>query len=199
MEFLRNFNSKSQSIIASTVGMAKEIRVHTLAEGVETKEHFDFLCSIGCEKVQGYYFGKPAPLDDVLQHCKDKGLDIETKEWSKYYQELSSVNLLNRSPTIVLERRDQEIYLLNYNGGFKDFVNRLGYKTIHQSRLESVFNNEKWCEHIRNAIAVVQENKKSVITDFFFEERKYFLKIEYLTHYKNYCGVICQIFDTYID
>ncbi|SDW68457.1 EAL domain, c-di-GMP-specific phosphodiesterase class I (or its enzymatically inactive variant) [Kandleria vitulina] len=199
MEFLRNFNSKSQSIIASTVGMAKEIRVHTLAEGVETKEHFDFLCSIGCEKVQGYYFGKPAPLDDVLQHCKDKGLDIETKEWSKYYQELSSVNLLNRSPTIVLERRDQEIYLLNYNGEFKNFVKRLGYKTIHQSRLESVFNNERWCEHIRNAIAVVQANKKSVITDFFFEERKYFLKIEYLTHYKNYCGVICRIFDTNID
>ena len=199
MEFLRNFNDKSQSIIASTVGMAKEIRVHTLAEGVETKEHFEFLCSIGCEKVQGYYFGKPGPLDEVLAHCKENDLDIETSDWTHYYEVISGVNLLNRSPTIVLERRGEDIYLLNYNGGFKSFVKYLGYNTIHQSRLETVFNNEKWCEHIRNAIAVVHENKKSVITDFIYNDRKYLLKIEYLTHYKHYCSVICQIFDTFID
>lgn len=41
--------------------MTKTIGGRSLAEGVETKEQFEFLKKAGCEEVQGYYFGKPAP------------------------------------------------------------------------------------------------------------------------------------------
>ena len=40
MVFLRNFDARSREIVKSVVDMAKRIGVHTLAEGVETEEHF---------------------------------------------------------------------------------------------------------------------------------------------------------------
>lgn len=57
MEFLRAFNDTSRKIITSVVMMAKAIGIHTLAEGVETREQVRFLRSIGCEKIQGYHYG----------------------------------------------------------------------------------------------------------------------------------------------
>lgn len=59
MDFLHPFTKESRIILTSIVRMAKELGIHTLAEGVETKEQADFLRDIGCEKLQGYYFGKP--------------------------------------------------------------------------------------------------------------------------------------------
>ena len=34
------------------------------AEGVETAAQFEFLKSVGCDYIQGYYFGKPQPAED---------------------------------------------------------------------------------------------------------------------------------------
>ncbi|MBR1440800.1 MAG: EAL domain-containing protein, partial [Lachnospiraceae bacterium] len=57
MEFLHDFSDRSKVIISSLIDMAKKVGVHTLAEGVETLEQYEFLARVGCEKVQGYYFG----------------------------------------------------------------------------------------------------------------------------------------------
>ena len=61
MNFLRSFetNSKSAIVIRSIVNMAKELGMHTLAEGVETEAQFEFLREIGCEKVQGLSLQPP--------------------------------------------------------------------------------------------------------------------------------------------
>ena len=64
MKFLHPFTAKSRKILKYLVSMAKDLSVHTLAEGAETKEQCDFLREIGCEKIQGYYYGKPVPFDD---------------------------------------------------------------------------------------------------------------------------------------
>ena len=39
--------------------MAHFIGLKVVAEGVETKEHLDFLAEHGCDYIQGYYFSKP--------------------------------------------------------------------------------------------------------------------------------------------
>ena len=76
MMFLRNFSEKSKVIIRAIVEMAKLLHIGTLSEGVEIKEHLDFLKEIGCDRVQGYYYSKPLPYDEVMAVLKEKGVSI---------------------------------------------------------------------------------------------------------------------------
>ena len=74
MEFLVGFdtNEKSKFLIKSVVPMADRIGMHTLAEGVETKEEADFLESIGCGRLQGYLYGKPLPYEELKAKIDNK-------------------------------------------------------------------------------------------------------------------------------
>lgn len=67
MSFMRNFGEKSKAIISSIVAMAKKLGVRTLCEGVETQEQVDFLKEIGCECIQGWFYGKAEPLNIVVE------------------------------------------------------------------------------------------------------------------------------------
>jgi sensor c-di-GMP phosphodiesterase-like protein len=67
MSFMRNFGEKSKAIISSIVAMAKKLGVRTLCEGVETQEQVDFLKEIGCECIQGWFYGKAEPLNVVVE------------------------------------------------------------------------------------------------------------------------------------
>ena len=80
MGFLRSFTEKSRDIICSVIDMAKELGIKTLAEGVETQEHAEFLASIGCGRQQGYYYGKPQPLVGTLAHIEAEGREIELRK-----------------------------------------------------------------------------------------------------------------------
>ena len=44
--------------------MAKGMNLKAIAEGVETKEQRDILVELGCDQIQGYFFGKPIPADE---------------------------------------------------------------------------------------------------------------------------------------
>ena len=63
MKFMQGFesNEKVKTIVTSIARMSRWLNVPMLAEGVETKEQYLFLKSIGCSYIQGYYFSKPAP------------------------------------------------------------------------------------------------------------------------------------------
>lgn len=67
--FIRDIpaNNDSITIVSAIIAMAKELRVHTLAEGVETLEQLQFLKSKDCEFVQGYYFSKPLETNFFTQ------------------------------------------------------------------------------------------------------------------------------------
>ena len=58
-------NPKAKSIIRSVINIAKEMNMRTLCEGVETEEQAKFLKDIGCERLQGYLFGKALSYDDL--------------------------------------------------------------------------------------------------------------------------------------
>ena len=57
-------------------GLAQEIGMQTLTEGVETEEARDFLCSIGCQRLQGYLFGKPMTRSELLLKIKEGVYDV---------------------------------------------------------------------------------------------------------------------------
>ena len=58
--------------------IAESMGLEPLCEGVETEEHFEFLKKIGCERAQGYYFGKPMPLEESRAFTRGKGMEWET-------------------------------------------------------------------------------------------------------------------------
>lgn len=70
MKFLSGFDinksEKAKYIISSNLSMARLMGMQALAEGVETAEQLDYLRSIGFDKAQGYYFGKPMKLDEIF-------------------------------------------------------------------------------------------------------------------------------------
>ena len=57
-------SSKGGSILSSVVSMSRRLNLPVLAEGVETKTQADYLKSIGCVFMQGYYFSKPIPVGE---------------------------------------------------------------------------------------------------------------------------------------
>ena len=46
--------------------MAQQLGMTTVAEGVEDKNDWDFLCTSGCDIAQGYFIAKPMPASDLL-------------------------------------------------------------------------------------------------------------------------------------
>ena len=106
MGFLSNFTLRSRKILTSVIGMAKDIGIHTLVEGVETEDHYSFLKDIGCEKIQGYLFGQPAPYEETLDHLRQIGVPIEYPKERRYFDAMGTVNVLSASPFMSFEQRD---------------------------------------------------------------------------------------------
>ena len=52
------------AIVGSTVGLARQLGMSVIAEGIESRAIADKLLSMGCEEGQGYFFGKPMPARD---------------------------------------------------------------------------------------------------------------------------------------
>jgi len=60
-------NPESLAIIRAVVAMAQSLDMTTTAEGAETEEEVAMITKLGCDKIQGYYFGRPMPADDALK------------------------------------------------------------------------------------------------------------------------------------
>ncbi|WP_295363630.1 EAL domain-containing protein, partial [Arenimonas sp.] len=53
------------AIARTIVAVGHELHMVVAAEGVETAEQADFLREMGCDELQGYHFGRPAPAAEV--------------------------------------------------------------------------------------------------------------------------------------
>ncbi len=62
--FVRNIGIKANDgvIVQTIIGMARNLGLEVIAEGVETQAQQEFLALHGCNLYQGYLFGKPTPL-----------------------------------------------------------------------------------------------------------------------------------------
>ena len=54
------------TIAKTIIALAKNLKLNVIAEGVEDQPQLEFLLNQGCERIQGYYFGKPVPAEDLL-------------------------------------------------------------------------------------------------------------------------------------
>jgi diguanylate cyclase (GGDEF)-like protein/PAS domain S-box-containing protein len=55
-------NPQSAAIVRAVIGLGHGLEMSIVAEGVETQEQLGFLAEVGCDAVQGYFIGKPAPI-----------------------------------------------------------------------------------------------------------------------------------------
>ena len=71
--FVRNIvtDPDDAALVMAIIGMAHALRIQTLAEGVETEAQLDFLRKHRCDAMQGYYFSKPLPAEDIAALLKE--------------------------------------------------------------------------------------------------------------------------------
>lgn len=58
-------DEKDAAITTTIIHLGKSLGLEVIAEGVEEKEQVSFLRNVGCHKIQGYYFSKPIPVDEL--------------------------------------------------------------------------------------------------------------------------------------
>ena len=156
MAFLRQMqaNPKAKVILAAVVGMAKDLGIHTLAEGVETVEQFEFLRSVGCERIQGYLFGKPMPFDrknDASMSFVGEDSSvvhplIENTGLRSYFEKIGEVNVLGSAPlesrqlevthgipTGIIEIEGRSVRFLYVNDACKAFIGSLGVHNVQEA------------------------------------------------------------------
>lgn len=59
---MTNEVERGLTVIRNTITMAKDLHMKVVAECIETREQVEFLCTVGCDIIQGYYFAKPMPV-----------------------------------------------------------------------------------------------------------------------------------------
>ncbi len=74
--FVRDIETDANdaAISAASIALAHNLGLAVVAEGVETAAQLEFLRSLGCDRVQGYYFSKPLPAAELLEFVEARVL-----------------------------------------------------------------------------------------------------------------------------
>ena len=68
--FVDRIGKNEKNMIDYILTMAKELKLTTIAEGVETKEQRDYLLEKECDIIQGYYYAKPMPEEEFEEYME---------------------------------------------------------------------------------------------------------------------------------
>ena len=70
-------SDEAKGVVEAIISLSYTLRLHVIAEGVETKDQLIALQALGCKQFQGYYFAKPMPEAEFIALMqKDAGLSI---------------------------------------------------------------------------------------------------------------------------
>lgn len=131
-----NENQKASIILESVIRLAKFMKLSVVSEGVETQKEWEYLRSVECDAVQGYFFYRPMPQEDYIalldktaanstnllfhssEETDDSILDVfnqtNTLESVLFYSMLGGMGLL--------EVCNGEIELIRVNNGYYETV-----------------------------------------------------------------------------
>src|SRR5687768_17724535 len=65
-------DNRNAIMVRSTIALAHELGMKTVAEGIEDKSCLELLGEMGCDTGQGYYIGKPMSADDLAAFLADR-------------------------------------------------------------------------------------------------------------------------------
>ncbi len=63
--------SNEKELVSTIIAIANTHAFKTVAEGVETKQQKDFLESLACDEMQGFYFSKPLPFKEFVKFLEE--------------------------------------------------------------------------------------------------------------------------------
>ncbi|MCR4615260.1 MAG: EAL domain-containing protein [Clostridiales bacterium] len=150
MNFMRKYDkgTKGKIILTELIKMTMALGVDTVCEGIETEDQVHFLQDIGCSRLQGYYYHKPASMETYIDEYTKGMLNFgyEDPEETDYYESIDRVNLydlafvvndsgentlqniFNTIPMGILEIEDWGVRLVRSNQAYRDFIDRyLGF------------------------------------------------------------------------
>jgi diguanylate cyclase (GGDEF)-like protein len=73
-------NPEDAAITRAIIAMARSLRMEIVAEGIETQEQSDFLRANGCDKSQGYLYGRPCPaaqIGEMLGEARTRACTVD--------------------------------------------------------------------------------------------------------------------------
>lgn len=138
MKFMQGFekNGKVGTIVTSIARMSKWLNVPMLAEGVETREQYEFLSSIGCSYIQGFYFSRPVPEADFTMLIEQENIIgegiIQSEERYEIGEDINE--LLGSNPLVskfigsvfgglgIYELIDGKLELIRANEGYLEIM-----------------------------------------------------------------------------
>ncbi len=65
----------SAALVDAIIKMGHSLHMQIIAEGVETDQQLEILKKQGCDLIQGYYFSKPLPADELLQYVREHSVN----------------------------------------------------------------------------------------------------------------------------
>lgn len=153
MRFLQQSESgdAGRIILTGLIKMAMALGVDTVCEGVETAEQARFLQEVGCTKLQGYYYCKPIPPEEILRRNR-LGIQIgfENPAETEYYAAIGRINLYDMSavthddgslgryfdtlPAAVLEVRKSQARYIRVNDSYRDFVRTIFHTVLNETQ-----------------------------------------------------------------
>ena len=153
MRFLKPLDQgdTGKIILSELMRMATTLGLETVCEGVETAEHVTFLREIGCCKLQGYYYAKPMPFDEILERYKTgKQIGFEDPRESGYYDTLCRINLydldwvantgsaeldrvFNMIPMVIMEVNGDAVRIVRSNASYREFASRAFKRNVGET------------------------------------------------------------------
>ena len=152
--FVDNVNEKDVAILTYIVKLAGEIDMDTVAEGVEKKAQIEILNDLGVDVIQGYYYDRPLPKEDMTERLKspsyasDRSMtqkngterDVKDPEWRMNVDYKDFVEKFNRVACVLSvdlneEDDDKRYMVIEANEAYKhtvvqnleDFVTNVPY------------------------------------------------------------------------
>lgn len=171
-------DTRGGSILSSVIRMANWLQLPVLAEGIESKEQADYLKSIGCFNMQGYYFAKPMPAEEYEELLMDlpcANLDStksmfdtkkNTSQAAKFLDATTQATLLFNSfvgGAAILESTGDNIEVLRMND---QFIKELGTNREDYAKVQKQFINTIAPASRPSFMATLQEVTHKDISSF---------------------------------
>ena len=182
MSFMRQFNEKNNGkiILTELMKMAFSIGADTICEGVESEEQLQFLKEIGCSKIQGYYYCKPIPIEQILERIeKNIQIGFENPDETHYYEAVGRVNLhdlavisfgneqdfsnvFNMLPMAIIEVKDTSIRFVRTNQSYRNFFSKsFGFGLMDKPIPISEILHSAGTAFIKSVLQVAKDGKRT--------------------------------------